>query len=106
MSRHSSISGTPLEEADVLQREFDRVMAGTSSLPEPQQMLIEDHYLQMVQRIVDLRREQLRQRRANRQSTGRSMSSSYDFEGRYNLLRIIYKCRSQRAFFGAARKNA
>lgn len=106
MSRHSSISGTPLEEADVLQREFDRVMAGTSSLPEPQQMLIEDHYLQMVQKIVDLSREQLRQRRTNRQSIGHSMSSSFGFEGRYNLLRIIYKCRSQRAFFGAARKNA
>ena len=106
MSRHSSISGTPLEEADVLQTEFDEVMAGTSRLPQPQQMLIEDRYLQMVEGIVDLTREQLRQRRTNRQSIGHSMSSSYDFEGRYNLLRIIYKCRSQRAFFGAARKNA
>ena len=103
---YSNVSENQMEDAENLQREFEKVMSNTSNLPEDQQDQIMTRYIQLAKNTTWLMEEGVRQRQANRQSTGRSVNSSSGFEGRYELSCINYKYRSQIAFFRAARKSA
>ena len=79
-------NGGRRSQVEDLQREFQRVMEGTSDLPAEEQARVEEAYLDFVEDTARLARQELRQRRGrpgNRQPTGSLVggSASHGFHG-------------------------